>query len=163
MSVLRRLRGVLGTAVLWSLAWAPLGIAWSFTAWITAGKTARGEWGPFPPVLGPMIMCAFWGFIGGALFAITLSLFGRRESRIARLRPARVALIGGIAGAVLPLAYAGLGTALGIASYAPNMLLIGLCAVVGAGVASTALRIAQHKEQRIAIEAASPQDQLTLT
>jgi hypothetical protein len=163
MNVLRRIRGVLGTAMLWSIAWAPLGIAWSTTVWITAGRTAQGDWAPFPPVLGPMIMCAFWGFIGGALFATALALVGRREASVASLRVRRVGLLGGIVGAVLPLVYSGVGVALGIATYVPSMLLIGLCGAVGAGVASSALRIAQRNDPQLAKAALLPRNRLTDT
>lgn len=97
---LRRIRGVVGTAVTWALAWvilvAPLALfgywndhpQWFF--WLPAGVIAR-----------LMLVLAGWGAVHGALFAallVTLSRFGVNVLTLRRLVAAGV-----IAGMAVPI------------------------------------------------------------
>ena len=102
-SMFRRLRGTLGMATVWSFAWAPLGILWSAVAWLDAQLSVGREWlVPFPPVVGPMIMCAAWGFIAGAAFAFALIVAERHRGTLSGLSRRRTALWGALGGALLP-------------------------------------------------------------
>lgn len=104
MNILRKARGILGTAILSSVAWAPLGLIWAFALWILTQREFRTQSIPFPPVLAIMLMCAAWGFVSGLLFATVLALTERRRTKVELISRSRVAVFGALAGATLPIA-----------------------------------------------------------
>ncbi len=90
-------------ATIWSAGWAPLGIVWSAVAWLDAQQSVGRPWlVPFPPIVAPMIMCAAWGFIAGATFALALASAERRRGTLLGLSRRRTALWGVLGGAALP-------------------------------------------------------------
>jgi hypothetical protein len=74
MDIIRRIRAMLRTAVVWSAAWTVPGLVWT---------------------------CV--GAISGAAFALTLSVAERRRSSLGTLSMRRVVSWGAIGGAALPL------------------------------------------------------------
>lgn len=89
---------------MWSVAWAPFGLVWSALAWLDAQRSVGREWlVPVPPVVGPMIMCAAWGFIAGAAFACALTVAERKRGTLRGLSSRRTALWGALGGGVLPI------------------------------------------------------------
>lgn len=140
MRLVARLRGIIGTAILWGVAWAPLGLLWGSVFWIDSQMRARGQPIPFPPVGGFVIMCAAWGFVAGALLATTLSVSERRRTHIESMSTRRVAILGAVAGMALPLVFAGAGT--------PQMLtqsmVVVLAGAFGAAISAGMLRLSRR-------------------
>ena len=102
-SILRKLRAMLVMATIWSAGWPPLGIVWSAVAWLDAQRSVGRAWlVPFPPIVAPMIMCAAWGFIAGAVFALALASAERTRGTLLGLSRKRTALWGVLGGAALP-------------------------------------------------------------
>jgi hypothetical protein len=95
--LLRILRGVLGTALLWAVVWLPVGAA--FGLLLNAGQ--RGNVIP-PSVLWMVTMGGAWGGVSGVIFAGLLALAERRHT-IADLSLIRVAAWGAVGCASLPV------------------------------------------------------------
>ena len=96
MKLIRVLRGVLGTAAAWSLAWIPLTLAtWSITAAFSSHVPSLQQWGPI--VIGAMVR----GAISGAAFATVLAIAGRRHT-FTSLRSRDMLLWGAVGGIVAP-------------------------------------------------------------
>ena len=74
MSILRRLRGVLGMAVIWGVGFAVLGVSI-----MVAGRVT----GLFPDVIVSPIPCAFIG-IGSVAYGLLAGGIGAATVRIAR-------------------------------------------------------------------------------
>jgi len=93
--VLRKIRGVVGTAVTWAVGWAVAGFGFIGLPLVIAGRGVP-FWSvalPFTAVVGVS------GAVVGTLFSIVLgSVHGRR--RLEELKPVRMALWGGLAGLV---------------------------------------------------------------
>lgn len=89
---LRRLRGVVGTAVTWALAWAPAGALWSVMPWVS------------PPNLVVtavfVVQFATMGLVAGGAFSVVLSLTDGRR-RFDELSLPRVAAWGALGGVVM--------------------------------------------------------------
>lgn len=104
MSWARRLRGIVGTALVWAVAWTVGGVAVTIGAllartspstlrfWITALTSASVIW-------------TIWGGVSGAAFASVLAIAERRR-RVADLSMRRVAAWGALGGAAVPAAIA---------------------------------------------------------
>lgn len=96
MKLLRVLRGILGTAAAWSVAWVPLTFAtWSIAAILGSHVPPMRYWDVM------LVSAAIRGFISGAAFAALLSLVGRRRS-FSTLRFRHVAIWGAVGGLVAP-------------------------------------------------------------
>ena len=96
MKLIRVLRGVVGTATAWSLAWIPLTLAsWSVTAALVGNVPPLEHWGPM------VIGAAVRGAMSGAAFATVLAIAGRRRT-FASLRLRDMALWGAVGGIVAP-------------------------------------------------------------
>ena len=96
MKLIRILRGVLGTAAAWSLAWIPLTlVSWSIVAAFSGNVPPLQQWGPI--VIGAMVR----GAISGAAFATVLAIAGRRRT-FASLRLRDMFLWGAVGGIVAP-------------------------------------------------------------
>ncbi len=92
--LLKRLRGVLGTALTWATGWGVLGAGLHLVA------VALGWFGLFGVTLASdVIGHALIGFLGGAGFSMGLLLTERRGS-LAQLSVGRSAAWGGVAGLV---------------------------------------------------------------
>lgn len=140
MSILRKVRGVLGTALFWSAAWAPLGAVWAVVFWGDAQLRAHQQTIPLPPVGGLVVMCAAWGFIAGTLFATGLAIMERRGASLRALIPSRLGALGALGGAALPLWFHGAGTP----GFFPQVVLVLMSAGYGGSIAVGMLKLVQR-------------------
>ena len=95
---LKRLRGVLGTAVTWGTVWGAIFAALVMVIWLVdPGSIDPGEKPYWIAAMG-----AFYGLVTGTVFGVLLSLTEGGKS-IRDLSLGRVALWGALAAAVYPL------------------------------------------------------------
>jgi hypothetical protein len=130
-SLLRRVRGILGTAFTWAIAWTGLGVGIGALAGIGFGY------------LVPMALNgAAAGFLAGATFAVILSV-AERHRTLQDLSLRRVALWGAVGGLLLsfiPLAFG-----------VPVPYLLGPLVIntgIGAGMATGSVVMARRGEGR---------------
>ena len=99
--MMRRIRGVLRTALTWGVAWSIPGLLW--VTWFTFFK----QGGPrFDALNFFWTILHNWSFVGaatGAVFAVAFSVAERRTGSLEALSIRRVATWGAIGGAGLPL------------------------------------------------------------
>ncbi len=128
---LRRVRGVLGTAFTWAIAWTGLGAGLGLLAGI-----------PFSYILPMALNGAAAGFIAGASFAVILSV-AERQRTLEDLSLRRVALWGAVGGLLLsfiPMAFG-----------VPVPYLLGPLVIntgIGAGMATGSVFMARRAEGR---------------
>ena len=150
MSFLRRVRGVAATAALWGTAFASAGVAVGVVLDVM-GLTQPLDLPRFIDVLTRVAVR--WGAIGagmGALFATTIILT-QRERTVADLSASRFSLVGLTAGAVVSFAMSVLillatGRSL-TAAVAPGLVIAAACGAIGAGLATSTLRLARRAEE----------------
>ena len=129
--LLRRVRGVLGTAFTWAVAWTGLGAGLGLLAGI-----------PFNFLIPMALNGAAAGFIAGASFAVILSI-AERHRTLEDLSLRRVALWGAVGGLLLsfiPMAFG-----------VPVPYLLGplvINAGIGAGMATGSVFMARRAEGR---------------
>lgn len=140
MKIPRILRGVLGTAASWAVAWTVLTLA------IFGGAALFGAdlpaWQFWPQIL---MGAARRGAISGAAFAGVLALIGRRRS-FGALRFPELMLSGALGAVVAPLITIGaltLGTSIAIPPTAIAVS-VALSSVFGAVTAGSALYVARR-------------------
>jgi hypothetical protein len=137
-TLLRRIRGIVGMGLTWSMVWALAGAAYGVTAVFVYDDLT-----PLADVVFPSsISWATYGFALGSLFACVLAVGERRRS-LEQLATRRMALWGGIAGALLPLSFIALAaTQEGIHL---NNGFVGtiLSTLLGAGCAAASFRLAR--------------------
>jgi len=144
MLLLRRARGVLGTALVWAMAWLVIGSAVGlhagvrtptpgaarFVAWMAAG------W-------------ALWGAVSGALFALAVLALERRRT-LAQLSIWRVATWGALGALALPAAFLcfvwGAG---GSVTWQGVVVTLPTSAALGAGCAASTLALAQRNSAAV--------------
>lgn len=101
--MLRRLKGILGTGLAWSIPWSALGAAGTAASVWWAVRTGAAP--PSISVLGPSIAAAvFYGLVGlwaGVVFALCM-LVSERRSPFDALRVSRVAVWGALGGLSFP-------------------------------------------------------------
>ena len=96
MKIVRVIRGILGTAAAWGLAWIPLTFAtWSIGAALGAQLPSLRFWGVM------LVGAAIRGAITGAAFATVVAIAGRRRE-FGAIRLRHMLLWGGIGGLVGP-------------------------------------------------------------
>lgn len=146
MSVFRRLRGVLGTALVWAVPWAIVGALATLvatlippggSAWLQTPGALLSVAGASAKVFGIL------GALCGATFAGTLALLGRRVT-LAELRTATILEAGAIGGALVPIAVLAARTLLIGPAGPDTYMAIGLSSVFGAGSAWLMLRVARR-------------------
>jgi hypothetical protein len=100
MTILRRIRGVLGTAAIWALAWviilAPLVLLASWD-----GDPERFLYLPRRVIASLLLAFGGWGALHGALFAVILMTANRFGLNVLTSR--RLMAAGAIAGMAVPL------------------------------------------------------------
>ena len=97
-SIMRKLRGALGTALTWAVAWAVGGLAVATLLYMTTDVAVLGPFWELAP--GYALRYGLWGLVGGALFSGALAtVHGRRT--LGELRPAWASLWGGLAGLLI--------------------------------------------------------------
>ncbi len=153
MILLRRLRGIAASALVWGAAWAVLGASALVGITLVSGmSTPRAELGPTYLVGLFGMGLAFFGKVGamsGALFAAAVA-FGERRHTFASLRTGRMLLWGALGGAALPW-LVGLGSLAAGTDEAIRLLVIGgIGAVLGAGSAWAMLGLARRAREPMA-------------
>lgn len=99
-SILRRMRGALGTAVTWAVAWAGGGFGLAALLFMASPRLGLGLFADAAPMI--TLLAGATGFVGGTVFSAVLgTVHGRRS--LADLSAVRIALWGGLAGMLVPL------------------------------------------------------------
>ena len=144
--IVRLFRGVLGTALVWGVAWLTVGVALGIyralkifgrlypvpTYWWTIVSTVAAIW-------------AVWGVVSGAAFAIALAIAERRRN-LAELSTLRVAIWGAVGANFLPLGYFAvvLTQKSDVALLGPFAIVASVCTMLGAGAAAGTLALARR-------------------
>ena len=154
MSFLRRVRGVVVTAAMWGTAFALAGVSVGVVLDIM-GLTQPLD---LPRLIDVLTRVAVrWGRIGagmGGLFATTIILT-QRERTVAELSVSRFSLLGLAAGAVVSFAVSLLillstGRSL-TNTMTPALVIAAVCGAIGAGVATSTLRLARRAKEPVVI------------
>jgi hypothetical protein len=103
MTILRRMRGVLETAVLWAIAWSVLAVPPVLYGWWRR-ESDYFDWLPLAILSRTVQLAAEWGALHGVLFALILIAVEGRHS-LARLTLPRFAICGILAGVLVPLIF----------------------------------------------------------
>jgi hypothetical protein len=145
-TLLRRLRGVLGTSLLWAVTWSLGGLALAGFL-LLRNPVLRGSEGISDAFLIPVFLFGTWGALGGAIYAIALAMFERRRT-LDQLVMARLAVWGALGGMALPLLVLGAAlSAYGHAALGPVnswVIPLALTGMLGAGCATGTLAIARR-------------------
>ena len=99
--MLRRIRGVVGTALTWAAAWSLFGLGWN--AWFDGRRIFTLLHTQPWFILRQVSAWALMGAIGGTVFAVAVSVASRRARTIGVLSMRRTAAWGALGGLVLPL------------------------------------------------------------
>jgi len=142
----RQFRALLKLAGLWAIPWTILGVIVAIVRWVTGPEISSTA-----PSLGNWILSHALGY--GALGAISGLYLGVLLARIERGRQAekvplaRIALWSGVAGAIPPVLFAGLGLVFGAPAgvFLPLLGLGGFSAVISASLATTTLAAVQRQ------------------
>jgi hypothetical protein len=147
----QRLRGALGIAIVWAVAWLPLGVLSALYRYCCGGSMTFDA---LPPrflflrlILYATGMWLLGGAMAGLLFAAVLAL-AERERTIAYLRVGRTVLWGAFGAAILP-ALVLTRDAVGQAHtgwWEGAAILVGISAILGAGSAAATLALARASE-----------------
>lgn len=137
MSVGRRLRGVLGTAFVWAMAWLPFAL-------VVMLLNDLSEPYDRLPATALMMEWIVWGGFSGAVFALLL-MWAERRRTLAQLSAWRVALWGACGAALGPAAL------MVVAAFTPSdfgwigvaTIVVGTSAALGAACASGTLLLAR--------------------
>jgi hypothetical protein len=98
-SVLRRLRGALGNALVWGSAWFLAAFPLTAVFWVLGLMAGVPIW---PFALGTAQTLAGMGFVAGGAFSLFLGIAGRHK-RLKDLGPTRIALgTGVVTGVIVP-------------------------------------------------------------
>lgn len=144
-SLLRRIRGWIGNAVIWGAGWALGTIPVAGLLW------AMG-YGYLVIPMAPRIAATLFsiGFVAGGTFSTYLSLAYHNKD-LADLRPGRFAMVGAVfAGLLIPVfgtvpgLVPGLGLMLGASFYQAVGASVGFAALLGGGTAYSTVKIAQN-------------------
>ena len=153
MSFLRRMRGVAVTAAMWGIAFAAAGVSVGVVLDFM-GLTQPLSLSDLIDVLARV--AARWGAIGagmGALFATTIILTQRKRT-VADLSANRFSLLGLATGAVVSFAVSVLillSTGRSLAdAVTPGLAIAAVCGAIGAGVATSTLRLARRAKEPVA-------------
>lgn len=140
MNLLRRIRGVLGTAAVWASCWMILTLPLALWESLPLPEQQRLRF-----VLRNAVEWGKWGVVSGAGFAL-LMLLAERHSTLHQLRAWRSALWGALGAQVLPATIyilAPSGYPLSTASPAYLAFACGFSAILGAGSAVGMVRLAR--------------------
>jgi hypothetical protein len=147
----RRLRGILGVALLWAVAWLPLGLLLGlYSYWREGPMDFDASWPPghFFSHVGWFL--AFWataGAISGALFALVLAI-AERHRTLRDLSTRRMALWGALGSVLVPAVLLAITARDFVYSgwWQESALTLLLAGGLGAGTAAVTLRLANGKE-----------------
>jgi hypothetical protein len=105
--MLRRIRAVIATSLLWAIVWSPVGAVVGLVQYLTRPSWALIDVVPPPPGLMLDMVVRFsyrWGLLGaisGAAFATVLAL-AERNTSVATLSLIRVSIWGALGALLLP-------------------------------------------------------------
>jgi hypothetical protein len=139
-SFLRKLRGIIGTGLTWSIGWA--------AGWVAVGV---GFGVPLGSLLGIAVNGALIGFIAGGSFATVLSI-AERHRTLDQLSLKRVALWGFLGGVALPLFFSPrlLGSGLPFRMVLTTFVLpTAVSGLLGAGFAAGSVALARREERKL--------------
>jgi hypothetical protein len=142
----RRVRGVLGMALLWGASWALVGLT---IVSVALRFVPARTYLPRDIVLQNTLGWGVFGAISGAVFAIALSLAERRARSLDALSAERVSAWGAIGGAVLPLAMLPVWAVILPAAVRPGLVIVTLGGVLGAASATASLRLARRGRESL--------------
>lgn len=155
MQMRRKLRGLLGTALIWAVFGAFIGLPLFFVAfppWLRG----VGNWARYVRVFGGWeLATCVWGGAVGLIFGVIV-LINERRRTFSELSAARISLYGGIAGMVFPVllfsrqAFAG--SSLGL-----FLLMAGLSVVAGALWARVSFGLARRHALTAPVSTELPQ------
>ena len=139
--LVRRVRGTIGLALLWAVAWAVVFSPLLLWRWLELRRTSHYR----PPLwaLGAfMLWPAAWGAVSGVGFAVLVALWGRRAGAFA-LRWKAMGIAGLLSGLVAPLFLGAVWTVAGVAAefIMPWVVLTVLSGVVNAALALGSLAL----------------------
>jgi hypothetical protein len=149
----RRLRGVLGTALVWGVGWSAIGLG---AGWLqVVALRLAGISIPMAPARLVILVALRWavfGVVAGSIFALALWYVGRRAGSLAALSPRRAAAWGAGAGVVLPLCVVALLAAGGAAvPLAAVLMLVVTGGVFGAGTAAGTVAVARRAPEPLGV------------
>jgi hypothetical protein len=153
MEIGRRVRGVLGTALVWGASWGLVGLAIVSVALRLAPASVHL---PRHIMLQNTLAWGVFGAVSGAVFAIALSFAERRAQSLDTLSVERVSAWGAIGGAVLPLAMLPVWAVILPAAVRPGLVLVTLGGVLGAASATASLRLAQRGRESLSSASSGP-------
>jgi hypothetical protein len=151
-SILRRLRGALGTAVTWAVAWAVGGFAVAAILFFLGPGFGGIDSPDFRDVASIFtVLGGVAGLVGGTVFSIALGTVHRRR-QLRQLSSVRMGLWGALAGLLVPLGVVGVGIGMGtVHSILLSAEVLGTTIVLfGGGGAATAVatvKLAQAAER----------------
>jgi hypothetical protein len=140
MGILKRLRGLFGTALAWSAGWSLVGLALGALAWLTGAIPGFG----LAALAGVVVRWAALGAAGGTGFAAILAIAERRVESVEELKVDRAARWGALGGAVLPIVLLGTFWAAHPGAFIFGVLFIPVGSGLAWGSARWSLRLAQR-------------------
>ena len=140
MGILRRLRGLFGTALAWGAGWSVVGLTLGALAWLTGAVPGFGP----AALAGVVVRWAGLGAAAGTGFAAILAIADRRVASVDELKADRTARWGALGGAVLPIVLLGTFWAAHPGAFMFGVLFIPLGSGLAWGSARWSLRLAQR-------------------
>lgn len=137
---MRRLRGAIGTGVVWGAAWFGAGMLMLLTLLLTTGSTGADV--PYPLAFGAL------GFMAGVAFSLVLG-FAERRRRFEEMSMRRFAAWGTTGGLALATVFVSAVSLLDDPAFLQNILVLGpVFALAGAGSATGTLALARRAHDR---------------
>ena len=156
--MLRKLRGALGLALTWAVAWGLGGFLLGVLLYLVGPGFGPIPFWSLAPLLA--LRTGMLGFVGGGAFAVVLGTIHRKR-RLGELGSFRMALWGALAGLVMPVA--GIATIVGATGGGiPIRAILGPAVVVfgGLGAATSVMTIKLAQRSVDGLESPEAEDML---
>ena len=149
------LRGAVGMGLTWAVGGSVILPLLDVFEWVFQG-------GGTPQILLGILLGAFFGFIGGGVFSVLLSVAGRRR-RFAEMSVPRFAVLGALVPLLMLVTLAALLGGIG-SLFTPRALVnVTVVALTGAGFAAGTLALARKAEDRELLDAGADVAEVGLT